>query len=450
MEVPLTVKASTLSSQDALSLVFVAFPRIENIELELSMTQHIPLVPLFPRAAPQLRSLTIKNTFDGLRFAIPPIFTHCLLPALQSLHIEGYMVDWGDHLFAVSRLTRLVVHSKGGTSSPISKLFEVLQGMKALQHLDLAKFHTNVHEILEETPCATEQNQIILPKLAFLRLADRVSWCTQLLQQLVFPSDALMDLDVSSITRHNLDAFAEVVFGKMTGSGVIGPSHPILTAALWQKDPYGSDSCLHFVCSRSLCDPNDILEDFPLMAALRIIFRTSQPTTSSLRRLQVKSLVPVTDLLHLGLGGIREFSFVVPLEFSMGGMSSLTMLQITDIGREALFDFFEIQFSYEDEPSRNADVLFPQLQRLVIDETKFPPHDGDDDSGFPSLDDFINALQLSRDIGHELEFLEFRGCKNLPGDDVNDFEMVVGEVEWDGYEVESDASKDTSESSDSW
>ena len=428
-QAPLSIKAHSSRAQDqSLSQVFKAFPRIQDLELTLSTRHYDLLASEFPKVAPQLRRIVISRSLDsfGMPSDLPKIFDNCSLPSLENLQIENYRLNW-THSILVPTLSRLTVLSAEVYDNRTRPMLDAIQTMPLLQHLDLTRVGPLRADSVDTLPPIT--HQITLPVLVSFRLSDEISTCASIIQQIVFPSTTTVTLDITnSRDEGQLALFAPVIYGKLTGTGVIGPCTPILSAGLWQY--WEGSSSSHLACWRETYPPEELhLSTHP--ASFRITFRSHTHNFVAILK-QYNAIIPAVKvntfaMVGGGLGLEAHWTSV------LAKMPSIVTMRVTHYPSDSLVKLLSTRTFLEAPKKgsrRRSNFLLEHLRVLALEQIPF----GYDDDEF--LEGLVKAFKARRRSRHRLETLRIVKCFNVGQSIIDVLRSDVGQVIWDGFEEE--------------
>ncbi|KAJ3488993.1 hypothetical protein NLI96_g2446 [Meripilus lineatus] len=234
--------------------VFKAFPRIRSIELDVKSIVDLNLEPRFPKEAPILQKIVLRNHKAVKRglgriqpgeenngdIPIPGVFDHCPLPSLTSLSIEGFTPDWRNRIFVptLSNLTvRVTAMNKYG--KPEGCILDALDQMKNLRILDLTFEYASLNGLTRQT------RQVSLPKLEELALCDSTESCAYLLERLEYPVTTTVCIYITEGGRASpsLPSLLATACSRLSVPG----APQILTVGLWESlDLHGGGRNLAF------------------------------------------------------------------------------------------------------------------------------------------------------------------------------------------------------------
>ncbi|KAJ3488999.1 hypothetical protein NLI96_g2445 [Meripilus lineatus] len=438
---PLTIKISLILRRIPTYLVFDAFSRIQAIELDVKIIEVLNLETRFPREAPILRKVVLRN-FEALQQMpyrirpgegnfgdkpIPGIFDHCPLPSLTSLSIEGFIPDWQNHIFTpfLTCLTvRLTSQNKYGTGC----MFDALDQMKNLRLLDLAFECVTLNWLTRQT------RRVSLPKLEDLVLHDSTESCVYLFERLEFPTTTTVSIHVSDVGKAS--PFLPSLFAAACSRLSVTDAPRILTVGLWNNE--------HVFGRR------DHFAFWDQIVGTRVI-RSFQPTAKPLFHIEVIRAWDWISLLTMGLSlgpvsntqvlfiGSRISWHDDPWEIIKESIPKVHTLHLRPPNIVVLERLLARDILHKSKRTNKTQPFFANLQMLVISEVRF-----NEDSVWC----LENGLSGRKESGRPIHTLELHGCERLDEEDVDSFREYVDQVIWEKVEGLSDDGDDSEDEDD--
>ncbi|KAJ3488998.1 hypothetical protein NLI96_g2444 [Meripilus lineatus] len=403
--------------------VFKAFPRIRSIELDVKSIVDLNLEPRFPKEAPILQRIVLRN-HEAVKkgpgrsqqdeenngdIPIPGVFDHCPLPSLTSLSIEGFTPDWRNRIFVptLSNLTvRVTAKSKYG--KPEGCMFDALDQMKNLRTLNLTFKDAPLGRLTRQT------RQVSLPKLEELSLCDSTESCDYLLERLEFPLTATVYIYIieGGQASPSLSSLLATACTRLST-----PDAPqILTVGLWcsaRLSGFGKnfafwdrviETRIHHILPH-LMKPLFHIE-------INFIWDWLELFTTGV------SLGPVSNTQALFIeSGIHKSED--PWEIIKERMPKVRTLSLRQPDMAVLERLLSRDILHKSKRTPETKPFFSDLRTLVLLEIEFC----DDDILYLEI-----GLSERKRSGRPIHTLELLGCERLLRDHVNSFRKCVNQV----------------------
>lgn len=429
--------------EDSLVEVFRAFPRIQDIELNLTLHQYnqLQIRPGFPRDVQNLHSITLRREMQGnsdtvAGWTIPSIFDSCPVPAaLTHLTIEKYAVNWGNHLFAPT-ITHLVINCFTATAYGMGDIFDSLRKMPNLVHLSLSFTRTSKGLTARPPKPAKPVN---LPKLSYLFLCDTVTFCAHILPCLDFPSTTVLNIKIPDLKKQpDVAPLGPVIFQKLTRDPSLPP---IMTAGLWQQFEY--PTCdhvgVHMSFWRKMRTTNyHPVDGYKEQPPLHIHIAGRFPKAAAAIFQELPLFAPLRDVQILFLGG-ANWGFKSPWKATLAQMPSIETLYLWSIDIKTFLRHLAAAIP----DTREAAATLPKLQELILEKIGF---NGTMLSRLPTV------CENRQNAGYGPKVLRFKECSNMIMDrEWKRCRPFVGELDWDDCDdINSSISDSEEEPHDQW
>lgn len=330
------------------------------------------------------------------------------------------------HPILAPTLTSLTVRSpEEHDGTPIDGVINALRNLQSLQRLELSRVGSLMVEPDGSLP--RSGRQVTLPKLTRLHLTHETSTCAYTLRQLVFPSNATVELYVESGTPTipaDLISLAPVVFDKLSGNGTIGTRLPILSAGLWQRGR--SDTYSQLCCWRQ--EYKNGLPNVPDQADFSVSFEAG-PSAMRTILSHFGSMVPGEDILSLRVHIDPTFSELLHWHNALVAMPNIKVLEIAKPHPDHLIEILFVPPLNEAEED-NDFMHLRNLTTLKVSDLRFPYSDQGNYMG-----QLTSSLEARREHGHGLRNMELKLCLNFEHSEFEALKNVVGWVTWDHIPV---------------
>jgi hypothetical protein len=381
------------------------------VELNLFTIPGLILEEIFPKSAPQLRTLRIgSHSYVGAGCSIPEDFLYDT-ERLQRVELINCKISWDSRL--LTGLTHLTLEHSLNAKCSIIQLLHALQRMPALTELRLKNSIPKDSEGLSTYPV------VDLSCLQVLHIASGVGALTTVLRHINIPPSTTWNLTCRGNQSTEIDItknFLSVIATKLLSSLVIR--------------------------KLSLRVINDFDLEFRLWTTASRSQLQLNLTWARLSHNYVKALTTCAfDAMSLPLLTQLHISTLdyIDSETWVKTFGKLPLLKRVSLQSSASLSFFKalVYKTKAAEKSKTAycNVSFPKLQHIDVEGTDFARYRGYTSI---SVDMLLDCLMERYERNAEIQMLCLENCFSILSEDVKRLEEIVVDVTWDGIEQELD------------
>jgi hypothetical protein len=369
------------------------------------------------RPAPILERLELQVTGRIGLCALPNDLLGRCTPALRSLSIDNCSIQWDSPLLA--DLTDIAINFPAyrdfeDSRPSLSILLLKLPTMSSLRSLQLHYCITPSFE--GEFWESGSITAVELPSLVLLRLSDEIRTVASVLRWLRIPVTTSVGLScVSGVaTRGDVPVLCRMLEGANGGY----ENNPIRSLCVERGPVYTMMRVVGY--SNRIIDTYDAFDADEAELALRLAWSKWGDTGPSELLLQICSMLRVdkVEVFYIVSVGSMERA---QWEAVFRMLPNLRMLYVRG---EALYGLTDVFKEFADEEGYATAVCHaPLLKKLVVEKARF---------SYIRIGDLRDGLAVRSEMKMKLDELDLKCCEGVDRMDVDELELVVTRVRWDG------------------